>query len=224
MKKLFEILAKIFSKPVQKQPEQPKLEQPTEVLRSEAEPIKPAPELVKESVKKTLKLALVVGHEARAKGAKAVSGIHEYDFFRMVASQVKDRLKDSHVDVEEFLRDGRGIRGTIRAAKQWGADVCIELHYNSFNKTAAGSEALVVEKNNKLAKDCNDEWCKQQGINNRGLKIVMQGQNGFASVDEIKNSGMRGFLWEPFFGDNKDDYRNPAQVSDFLSEWSKKIR
>jgi N-acetylmuramoyl-L-alanine amidase len=174
-------------------------------------------------VVKSVKLALVVGHEMKAKGAKAISGIHEYDFFRMVVSQMKDKLKDSHVEVEEFLRDGRSIRATIQAAKKWQADICIELHYNSFNKQANGCEALWVSKENKLAQSCNEEWCKEQKIKNRGIKVVSKGKNGFASVDEISKNGMRGFLWEPFFGDNEHDYRNPDQVSSFLSEWSKKI-
>jgi N-acetylmuramoyl-L-alanine amidase len=225
MKKLLEILKKIFAKAPAAQIPAPQQEAPVppqqgEVLRREApaEEIKP-----KMPVKKTLKLALVVGHEAKAKGAKAVSGIHEYDFFKMVTVQMKNKLEDSHVEVEEFLRDGRSIRATIQAAKAWGADICIELHYNAFNKTAGGSEALWVSKDNKLAKQCNDEWCKEQEISNRGIKVVTHGMNGFASVDEINRNNMRGFLWEPFFGDNERDYRTPAQVSDFMTKFFKKI-
>ena len=160
------------------------------------------------------RVALVVGHEQRAQGARAFNGISEYDYWSQVAESVNSQKKN----VQVFYRDGTNISGAIDRAADWQPDLIIELHFNAFNKVAHGSEILCTEST-PLMQDFLRSWCEYARLRNRGVKPITRGMAGYASVSRMAQRGISGFLFEGFFGDNPNDYRSKKVAADFLVMW-----
>jgi hypothetical protein len=172
--------------------------------------------------KKFKKIALVVGHEAAAAGAKNVKGNQEYFYFRAICEKLE---RDFSGSVKMFLRDGRTISQTINAAANWGAEIVIECHYNAFNGTAQGAEILIAKGAKRtIATDFLAQWCELADLKNRGVKEVTLAQAGGRSVETMSFHKVEGGLMEFFFGDTPTDYRSPEMVYDFLKNWIKQIK
>lgn len=165
------------------------------------------------------KVALVRGHEWGKPGANSHNGMSEYDYYGTVLPRVVRETQNT----QEFLRDGTNIRGAIRNAKEWGADIIIEFHFNAYNSKVAGAEALICsESQREIAKDLLASWLIFANKSNRGVKKIDSGQAGYASVNEM--IPVRGCLFEPFFGDNPKDYVKPSIMVDFLKGWINEIQ
>lgn len=88
-----------------------------------------------------MKLAIIVGHTDRKRGAVAYNGITEYEYNSIVAERLNELIP---CDSKVFFRDRVGIRGAYKNAAEWGADTSIELHFNSFQEKAYGAEILIL--------------------------------------------------------------------------------
>jgi hypothetical protein len=175
-----------------------------------------------DSSKKFKRIALVVGHEATAAGARNVKGNQEYFYFRAICEKL-ERDFPSHIKM--FLRDGRTISQTINAAANWGAEIIIECHYNAFNGTAQGAEILIAKGARRtIATEFLAQWCEFADLKNRGVKEVTLAQAGGRSVETMNFHKVEGGLVEFFFGDTPTDYRSPEMVYDFLKNWIKQIK
>ena len=185
-------------------------------FRSNADQDKPSQPLPPVVPRKGLKIGLVVGHEAKAKGAWNYNKTEqEYDYFKEVLSRVVSKTENTAM----FLRDGTSIRGAIDKAASWGADIIIEFHWNSFNGKAQGSEALSFSVSNELAREFLVAWCNETGLVNRGVKQRTAKQAGYTSVQRIHERVRQGFLWEAFFGDEAKSFQDKETVVDFLVRW-----
>ena len=158
-----------------------------------------------------MKLAIVVGHSKDKKGAYAVGPInqHEYDFNIEVAQNAYQAAMLSGIQTKIFLRDSIGIVGAYKEVNKWADEntVCIELHFNSFNGKAQGTETLFDKdpvESIEVAREVHEAVCAlfdRRGKLDRGLKLIDDGR-GAKSLAECK---VPGCLIEPFFGDNKND-------------------
>jgi N-acetylmuramoyl-L-alanine amidase len=92
------------------------------------------------------KIALIVGHSKVHPGSRATKPIDkmEYDWNSELALDLWREAKEIGFDAKIYLRDGLDIRAVGDMVSKWvGTDgVAIELHCNSFDGKASGTETL----------------------------------------------------------------------------------
>jgi len=165
--------------------------------------------------------AIVVGHTSRSPGADGVVPIsqNEYPWNKDLAQKIYNRCVASGVEAKIFFRDGIGISGAYRQVAKWGATCVAELHFNSFNGRAHGTETLYDEDVNTgseaWAQRLQDEMLSALGLHDRGLKERDTGDRGYASVSALD---IPSALIEPFFGDNPSEARIGNAKKDELAE------
>jgi N-acetylmuramoyl-L-alanine amidase len=160
------------------------------------------------------KLALIVGHNAKAKGAVRVdTGESEYDFNRRVAGLAMEYARKNYpgLHVVKILRaPSDSVRDEIRAAyaraDALGVDATIELHFNAHsNKSARGCETLHpnTTAGNMLACQVQMKMIAAfPELRNRGIKQVGPSERGGVS---LTSSFRPAVIVEPFFGSNQGD-------------------
>jgi N-acetylmuramoyl-L-alanine amidase len=170
------------------------------------------PELPDPDSKSKLRLVLIVGHEKKAPGAdlkvdgKVVG--HEYGYNTEIASKVTQIAKnDGRLEVHTIFRDGIGIGGAYREARELTPDCLIELHFNAFNGTASGTETLTTPDalDRTFAGFVQKEVCEVFGRTglSRGVKILSRSDRGGGNIHSAPATA--NCLVEPFFGDNHID-------------------
>ena len=173
-----------------------------------------------------MKIAFVVGHHEKAKGANSPHfNKKEWDFYNEVLSYI-DKANVFYHDSEIGGYVTR-IKDTASRLNKENFDLVVCLHFNaSRNHTATGCETLYYYRSGKgkayVAKfsEVVHDWT---GLRNRGVRALMNVQDrGFAAVYYPKAPTI---LIEPFFGDNKNDCKKikSAQemaciIKDFLSK------
>lgn len=160
------------------------------------------------------KLAIVVGHNARAKGAYGKSPIkqYEYDFNSAVARLMHQNAGQFDLETKVFFRQAglgytREIDKVYGEVDAWGADAAIELHFNAFNRSTTGTETLTSGSNGSkiFAQAAQQEIVRlfdRTGNENRGVKTRKRNQRGGRS---LHTSRAPTILVEPFFGDTIKD-------------------
>ncbi len=156
-------------------------------------------------------LAVVVGHERRAAGANALvppfaqAMRAEYHWNQELAAMIVAEAKARAIRSEIFYRDRAGIPGAYADAAAWRPAATVELHFNCYNGTVAGTETLYgSERSLAWARALQTEMVglyRRTGAGDRGLKDRSKGGRGHYSVTRIHPSA----LIEPFFGDHADD-------------------
>lgn len=159
-----------------------------------------------------MRLAIVVGHDVKGKGATSVAplNLQEYDFNLQIAQDVYRKAMEHGIACRIFLRNGIGIRGVYEQVAQWADKntVCIELHFNSFNGKAQGTETLFDKSPTdsiEFAREIHNGICelfKRKDKTNRGLKLIEQGDRGYLNLNLCQ---IPSCIVEPFFGDNTED-------------------
>lgn len=164
------------------------------------------------SLKKKLgRLALVIGHTRKSKGSHSKVLGYEYDFnSKSLGPQMIKVAEAAGIACEMFFRDSGGYRQAYREVIDWGADIVIELHFNAFNETAAGSEVLLSTGRDipglgekQLAEEIAYLCSKTLQTKNRGIKEKPygSGERGWHLVNQTNQ--IPSLLVEPFFGDNR---------------------
>lgn len=161
-------------------------------------------------VSAAVKLAIVVGHNSKAKGAFSKWIGSEWDFNKVVAEQIQRAAVGTKVDVKVFYRPagvsyGAQMASVTDAVNEWGPDYAVSLHFNSFRTDAAnGTETLWTGSTGSLALAEMLHTCQLDcfGLNNRGMKSVEKSGRGGAFLWGVKAPAV---LLEPGFGSNKTD-------------------
>lgn len=169
--------------------------------------VKPATPL-KPPVTNKPTVALIVGHDATAKGAYSPTlAMSEYDYWKSVAGYVNTALNLPFNPVA-ILRDKIGISGAYAQADRLKPALIVELHFNaSTSKSAKGFEILYADGRIKAltaAKAMTAAWktihptstLRQAGT---GLLPVSPSERGGFNVHA---SYCPSVLIEPFFGSN----------------------
>jgi len=170
-------------------------------------------------------VAIVVGHTKTSPGASAGPPIHgsEYPWNKDLATMVHRACMARGVQSKIFYRDGIGISGAYRQVAKWGASCVMELHFNSFNGAAHGTETLYDADRNAgsraWAQRLQDAMLGALRLHDRGLKERDAGDRGYASVSALD---IPSALTEPFFGDNPSDAHvgeaNKQELAEALAE------
>lgn len=152
-----------------------------------------------------MRIALIIGHHKKSKGAYSKHlKTTEYDFYNKVVSNI------TYVcDVYRFDADIKGFtkrnKKLARIVNKEYYDLVIHLHFNSF-KNATGSLCLYYQGNETtkaISKECSRLFSDRLSIKNQGARALATSKDrGFASLYYFKADAI---LIEPFFGSNKND-------------------
>jgi N-acetylmuramoyl-L-alanine amidase len=167
-----------------------------------------------------MKIAIVVGHNAKVPGAYAPTpiGLSEFDFNNLVADEMIRLARSSFFGV---LRGGskldlfkvhRTFSGSYSAeidaayheVSGQGADASVELHFNAAHPRASGTETLSSgsPKSLALAGHLQRAMVKVLGRPDRGLRALGPADRGGRSLHSAPPAAA---LVEPFFCTNSVD-------------------
>lgn len=180
-------------------------------------------ELEKADSKGMVKLAIIVGHEKSAQGARMVGGMYEYEYNKRIANMAVEYARTAFADVlqvEIILRDGIGINGTYARARQLLCDAAIELHFNAFDSKVRGTETLCTPDltDVQFAHIVHGKVCQafQRIGASRGVKTISKAARGGGNVHAFP--GGVNCLVEPFFGDNLEDAKIAMSHQEIYAE------
>jgi len=180
------------------------------------------------------KIAIVVGHTGRSKGALNYRKESEYDFNKRIAKLIKEYLDNfSSKTTGIILRDGIGRSGAAKKCKEWGADLTLELHFNSFRKIAYGCEVLCYADSKHfnetviMADELTDDLAKEFKLGERhtlrtddgelrdGVKVTKSKDRGGYNLRSMNDLGIKySMLIEPCFA----NYKTPESEAIFENE------
>lgn len=150
-----------------------------------------------------MKIAVVVGHNARAQGAVRVTdNVTEFQWNSDLARMIEE-LDPSSVEVFK-RRHGGGYAAEIDRVygevNEWGADCSVELHFNgSGNAGVHGCETLTsgTRGSRRLAQYTQAKMLKALTAKDRGCKIKSRHDRGGRSLWAGRAPAI---LIEPYFG------------------------
>lgn len=177
-----------------------------------------------------MKVAVVIGHHEKSKGAYSkYFGLNEWDFYRKVDLCL--------VGVDTFFHNpnisgyNTRIKDTANRINKGNYDLVIEMHFNSFKDSSAnGCETLYFYKSNKAkeyALKFSNAISNATGIKlrNGGLKALANTKDrGFASV---YYTDAPTILIEPFFGSSNEDckkIKSPENLANIINDYLTEIK
>lgn len=165
-----------------------------------------------------MKICLLAGHSSKDGGAETTpGGMSEHALALRVLPGIREHLERmgySVVVTERERAGGTTPMYSALAANLAGADVAVELHFNSADSASAqGAEWLYYgpsERSGRIAKAMLDEWCRLTGLKNRGVLPVFgetrhSGRFTTRGWSAFLKSRMPFFMAEPFFGSSPWD-------------------
>lgn len=161
---------------------------------------------------RTMKAALIIGHDAKAQGALSYNKISEYDFNKYIAETIKDlhMFKLDH-GIQKFkalhiINRNQGWQSVANQLRANDCDLSIELHLNSFGSAATGVETLYFENDlasYDFAKNLSFRIAKHYTSKLRhgdGTLETIPGERGHNNLGIVKNAGVKiAVLVEPTF-------------------------
>lgn len=164
------------------------------------------------------KLAIIIGHNRKNKGAYAKDPINEfeYDYNGDVAQHMVNLASAFGIEAKTFRREPANhytaeIRTCYENVEAWNPEATVELHFNGAGGKARGCEMLSSgsAKSVKLARAFQSIVQEAFGNPNRGVKSRKRGERGGRSLHAI---GPPAILTEPFFGDHPADASKADQI------------
>lgn len=157
------------------------------------------------------KAVIAVGHTASGlAGCGAVGYVNESNCTREICPVIVDILEKEGIETKLIRIDKANsyefedCYERARMANEWGADIYIEVHLNSFNSKAYGTETYVISESTaavEVAKRINKSVVNALGTvdrtNGKGFKT-----NNYIVLRE---TNMPAILVETLFCDNKSD-------------------
>lgn len=165
------------------------------------------------------KVALIIGHNSRSKGAYSIILGSEYTYWKRIAEKIKTVIPQI-VDVYERKANKcytKEMNEVLEELNKNDYKFCLELHFNaSTDSKANGCECYIYHKNNKakelasyimaiLQNKFNSKIRSNHGIN---LVASSHTRGGYG----ICKSKWTYILIEPFFGSN------PGEAKKFSDE------
>jgi len=170
-----------------------------------------------------MKIAIVVGHNAKAQGARRATEDRESEF--VWCGRLADLIAQTWPDeVQVFRREASpsGYEAEIRAAyaevDAWGADVSAELHFNAATAPAAsGTETwYATDAGRAVAERVNQALVHVLGLRDRGIKragkAAAPGVDGTRGYTSLITGRAPAVLVELYFGSNPGDCRRADAV------------
>ena len=193
------------------------------------------------------KVALIIGHNDRSRGAYSPILLSEFKYWKRIAEKIKGEIPEI-VDVYERKPNKAYIPEMNEVLKELNKNdykFCLELHFNgSINRDANGCECLVYWKNEKAKELATDFMARLQNVFGSNIrnkvnilkeKKIINGREEETERKEatkgitlIQDSNVRGgygickskdtyILLEPFFGSNQDESLKFSVEKDVVS-------
>lgn len=150
-----------------------------------------------------MKIAVAYGHSPNCQGANGY--MNEVKKMMELAPKVIKLLRSQGHNVLEIKStektENSDLVYRVKKANEWGADLYLDLHMNSYNKKAEGFEVLIYDSRHKdLVQKANlmCENFKKLGFVNRGIKHR-------PDLYVLRKTNMKALLPEVGFCDNKSD-------------------
>jgi len=164
-------------------------------------------------------LALIVGHTPQAPGAVSIDGTTEYAYNSIVADFLETKLRVLGYRVSRVARglpnDLPGLPGKVNAT---GADLAVELHFNSFGDPSAnGCETLHWHSSvdgRALAMYIQKAVLQSFSLRNRGLIPIRGNDRGHIL---LRGTAMPCILTEPFFGSSPTNWARMKDAHEQLA-------
>lgn len=168
------------------------------------------------------RVALIVGHTAKAQGATNYLGESEYRFNTRIANAVKRHvdIMQSDLHLEVWYRDD-GWAAVQAKAEEFKPSMTVELHFNAADGIAYGTEILVYKGASRfedivrIADEMTDRLADMFSLKERhtfkldddsmadGVKVMSSGR-GVGNLKYMHQAGVPiVMLIEPVFGDKK---------------------
>lgn len=172
------------------------------------------------------KLVLLIGHNAKAKGA-ANGETNEYDYNLDLARKICANIAGPSVTPMIFKRrwdlpKDRELAEVVERVNEWGPDLTIELHLNSFDSPAASGTEILIAGNMAanysadLPERMLDKITTLLGTRNRGEHIIHgPGESGWPIQSNLNGERL---LLESFFLSSPDDLAAGIEKKEELAE------
>jgi len=173
------------------------------------------------------KIALTIGHDENNQGAYGSEGISEYEFndeliFSLDLVGIKHTIFYRNEKIIGYSAQMTDLHSRI---DEWGADISIEFHFNSFsNQAVHGHEVLYCSSGGQhIAELLNDAYDRHLPTSNRGIKKVSMSDKGGGFCCRGKSLAI---IAEPFFSAHQfrfvegGDLRESLKyaITEFLSQ------
>jgi len=154
-----------------------------------------------------MKIAITVGHSILKKGlcTSADGLINEYQYCKTIAPILADILiKEGHaLDViicpeRQFISKNQERTYKLTRINGKNYDLVIELHLNSYNSSAKGTEVLYCSNIGKMY--------AQRVVNKLGTVFTSRGVKDSPDLYMLNSTDCPAIIIETFFCDNKEDY------------------
>ena len=153
------------------------------------------------------KIALIVGHDEISKGAINILRQYEYDVNFKLAHLISANIKfiRSKVFTKYALNYQDQCKLVAADCRAWGANIAIEIHFNSYDTRTNGVEVLAINVNQfDMVKQLTRDISREYFIRNRGIKLVQNGDRGYYALKCLGDMGINPLLLEYCFGDSID--------------------
>ena len=164
-----------------------------------------------------MKLLIIAGHGAGDSGAVGC-GFKEADLTRTAASILEGKFKSYDVTVARYpaTHDAyQDMRNGGYSVSLFSYGLVIEIHFNSYNKSAYGTETLYLQQSCKALADKVTSAIASVGFYNRGAKK----RTDLANMNYCYRNGIPYILIETCFIDNADDMKR--YQAGIYSVWDK---
>lgn len=162
-----------------------------------------------------MKIALVIGHSRKSKGARNSSfEMDEFDFNETLAKQINADFKDYNLNDEiVIVYRENGFVNLPNEINELNANLIVSLHCNAFNTKANGCEMLYYhrsETGKKVAEIFQGNVLKALKNKDRGiLSRTSEDRGGYL----LKATNAPCIIAEPFFIDNDKEFINAMDNS-----------
>lgn len=166
------------------------------------------------------KVALIIGHNKRSKGAFSMIVGDEFGYWRNIAEKIKYEIPEI-VDIYEREPNQNYVREMNKVLVELNKhnyEYCLELHFNSaLDSKANGCECLIYKGNEKAKELSTNFMGRLQNIFNSKVRGVIEvGDSKTRGGYGICNSKDTYVLLEPFFGSNVDESLKFSVVKDVV--------
>lgn len=165
-----------------------------------------------------MRIAVVIGHDKSSPGAYSPHlGMSEYIYNSEVSTHLAGGMDIYKRPIGGgYSSQMKKLADIINPLKY---DLVVELHFNSFNKSANGCE-VVIFKGNKYTQQLGQKYCDlisgSYKTKNRGVKEVSnKNDRGYGFLSAMNADAM---ILEPFFGDHEEAllFKNPAKLAELI--------
>jgi hypothetical protein len=175
------------------------------------------------------RIAVIVGHSAKASGAVNFRGVPEYDFNHGIASNVcLDLVSKYECEAQIFLRK-TSILEVGKAVKLFDPHFSIELHFNAAGYPVTGPQTEILCLNSKSGVQLAQKMAAAFDVEykyglrrDKGAKILSPEDRGFMNLHSTGKAD--ALLIEPVFGDYEtkqsvEFFSKPERYVRFMSEF-----